>query len=146
MVTYTELKKTPQRFQCLTNVSVNEFEALLQEIEPAWQQMNYVRLDRPNRRRGIGGGPAFKLDLDDRLLMTVMLLHLRLNTDALGLCFNVDKGTVSRNTRSILPVLYQLANGSGRWAKPPRRGYAKRIEQALQEYPVLQEIVRNESI
>jgi hypothetical protein len=142
MITYKELRKAPHQFQRLTDVSINEFEVLLQKIEPVLEQMNYARLDRPNRQRSIGGGPNFKLDLGDRLLMTVMLLHLRLNTDALGICFDVDKATVSRNTRDILPVLYRLDHKSGRWSRPPNRGQGKRIEQALREYPVLQEIIQ----
>jgi hypothetical protein len=103
--------------------------------------MNYERLDRPNRQRSIGGGPAYRLKLRDRFLMTLMLLHLYLNMDALGFLFNVDKSTVSRNTRNIMPALYQLENGSLHLPKPPKRGQGKNIDQLLQEYPELQMMI-----
>jgi hypothetical protein len=117
---------------------VVKFDELLQELGPIWLQMNYERLGRPDRQRSIGGGPAYRLKLRDRFLMTLMLLHLYLNMDALGILFNVDKSTVSRNTRNIMPALYQLENGSLHLPQPPKRGQGKSIAQLLQEYPDLQ--------
>jgi hypothetical protein len=73
--------------------------------------------------------------------MTLMLLHLYLNTNALGLLFNVNKSTVSRNTRNIMPALYQLGNGSLNLPKPPKRGQGRRIDQVLQEHPDLQVMI-----
>jgi hypothetical protein len=104
--------------------------------------MNYERLDRPNRQRSIGGGPDYKLKLRDRLLMTLMLLHSYLNTDTLGSFFNVNKSTVSRNTRDILPILYQVNDENLSWPRPPKRGEGKNRKQILQEYPDLREILR----
>jgi hypothetical protein len=144
MITYEKLKETPHHFECLTGISVSEFDRLLQKMEPLWQQINYQRLDRPNRLRSVGGGPDYKLDLPDRVLMTVMLLHLCPNTDTLGSFFNVDKSTVSRNTRNILPVLHQAANGSNRWTQPPQRGRGKCVEEILRQHPDLKEFFREE--
>jgi hypothetical protein len=141
MITYEKLKEEPQLFKRLTGVSVAEFGELLQQLEPIWLQMNYERLDRPHRQRSIGGGPDYKLKLRDRFLMTLMLLHLYLNTNALGLLFNVNKSTVSRNTRNIMPALYQLGNGSLNLPKPPKRGQGRRIDQVLQEHPDLQVMI-----
>ena len=90
MITYEKLKEKPHLFKHLTGVSVAQFDKLLQKLEPIWLQLNYKRLDRPNRQRSVGGGPDYKLKLRERLLMTLMLLHLYLNTDALGHLFNVD--------------------------------------------------------
>jgi hypothetical protein len=141
MITYKKLTGTPHLFKCLTGVSVTEFEELLQKLEPVWLQTNYERLDRPNRQRGIGGGPNYKLKLRDRLLMTLILLHSALNTNTLGYFFAVDKSTVSRNTRNILPALYQLKNGTSPWPRPPKRGEGKSFAQILQEYPDLGTVI-----
>lgn len=140
MITYAQLKSAPHHFESLTGLSIGQFDTLLEKLEPIWQQMNYTRLDRPNRQRCVGGGPDYKLELADRVLMTVMLLHLSLNMDALGQCFNVDKSTVSRNTRTILPALHALQNGTYQWGNPPKRGQGKCVEQILQDYPDLHEI------
>ncbi|MBN1993414.1 MAG: transposase family protein [Anaerolineae bacterium] len=139
MITYEQLKQKPILFQELSGVSVVKFNELLQKLEPYWLRKHYQRLDRPDRRRCVGGGPDYKLKLKDRLLMTLMLLHLYLNTEALGFLFEVDKSTVSRNTRDILPALSALANG--RWSRPPKRGEGKTVAQVLQEHPALLEIV-----
>jgi hypothetical protein len=141
MITYEKLKAEPQLFKHLTGISVVKFDELLQELGPIWLKINYERLDRPNRQRSIGGGPAYRLKLRERLLMTLMLLHLYLNMDALGFLFSVDKSTVSRNTRNIMPALYQLENGSLPLPKPPKRGQGKSIAQLLQEYPDLQMMI-----
>jgi len=138
MITYEKLKQEAPLFKCLTGVSVAEFDELLQQLEPIWLQLNYERLDRPNRQRSVGGGPDYKLKLRERFLMTLMLLHLYLNMDALGVLFNLNKSTVSRNARNIMPALYQLENGLLNLSKPPKRGEGKRIDQVLQEYPDLQ--------
>ena len=141
MITYKKLTGKPHLFKGLTGVSVTEFEELLQKLGPVWLQTNYERLNRPNRQRGVGGGPNYKLKLRERLLMTLILLHSALNTDALGYFFAVDKSTVSRNTRSILPALYRLENGTSPWPKPPKRGEGKSVAQILQEYPDLETVM-----
>ena len=71
--------------------------------------------------------------------MTLMLLHLQLNMETLGHLFEVDKSTVSRNTRQILPVLYKVENGN--LPRPPKRGTSKRIKKILQAYPILLEMI-----
>jgi hypothetical protein len=141
MITYNKLTGKPHLFKCLAGVSVTEFEELLQKLEPVWLQTNYQRLNRPNRQRGVGGGPNYKLKLRERLLMTLILLHSALNTDALGYFFGVDKSTVSRNTRNILPALYQLKNGSSPWPRPPKRGEGKNVVQILQKHPDLETVM-----
>ena len=138
MLTCKQLETEPTLFKNLTGVGVGEFNQLLQKLEPIWLQLNYQRLDYPNRQRCIGGGPDFKLQLQDRCLMTLMLLHLQLNTETLGYLFEVNKSTVSRNVRYILPVLRKVKNGN--LPRPPKRGTGKRIQQVLQEYPNLLEI------
>jgi hypothetical protein len=142
MITYEKLKEKPRLFKRLTGVSVAKFNDLLQKIEPIWLQMNYERLDRPNRQRSIGGGPDYKLKLRDRLLMTLMLLHSYLNTDALGFFFEVNKSTVSRNTRNILPALDQVNDETLSWPRPPKRGEGKTLEQILQKHPDLKEMMQ----
>ena len=141
MITYNKLTGKPHLFKCMAGISVAEFEELLQKLEPVWLQTNYERLDRPNRQRSIGGGPSYKLKLRERLLMTLILLHSALNTDTLGYFFDVDKSTVSRNTRNILPALYQLKNGTSPWPRPPKRGEGKSAAQILREYPDLETVI-----
>lgn len=141
---YQELIRKPQLFKNLTGLNISEFDDLLQKVTPVWQQQEYERLSRPGRRRAIGAGGEYKLELQERLLMTLLWLHLCLTTEALGCLFRVDKSTVSRNTRNVLSALRQMGEVSSEWLGPPQRGHGKRLAQVLQEYPDLS-ILANDS-
>jgi CRP-like cAMP-binding protein len=141
MITYAMLKKKPHVFKNLTGVRANEFDRLQWEVAPVWAEGERKRLSRPDRRRAIGGGRDYTLDFKEQLLMTLVWLHLSLNTEALGFFFGVDKSTASRNTRRVLTALDQLGKIPSGWPEPPKRGQGKNIEQALHAYPDLLAIV-----
>jgi CRP/FNR family transcriptional regulator, nitrogen oxide reductase regulator len=141
MTTYKILQQKPQSFKNLTGLSIDEFDKLHREVTDVWAESERERLTRSKRQRAIGGGRTYSLDLQEQLLMTLMWLHLSLNTEALGFFFGVDKSTVSRNTRRMREVLTQL--DTSEWPEPPKRRYGKNIEQALHTYPDLQ-IIMNE--
>jgi len=93
-------------------------------------------LSRPNRKRAIGGGHPYSLEREDQLLMTLLWLHLRLNTAVLSFLFGVDQATVSRNIRRLWQMLPRL-NLPLDWPEPPKRGHGKNLEQAGRDYPDL---------
>jgi CRP-like cAMP-binding protein len=139
MLTYRLLRQKPQVFKNLTGISVSEFDKLDSEVTSVWTAGEQKRLTRSNRQRAIGGGRNYTLDLQEQLLMTLLWLHLSLNTEALGFLFGVDKSTVSRNTHRMRTALTQL-DTSG-WPEPPKRRHGKNIEQTFRAYPDLQIIV-----
>ena len=141
MITYRELSKKPRVFKSLTGVTVSEFGELYEKVQPMWLENENKRLSRRERKRSIGGGRDYALELKERLLMTLVWLKLYLTVDALGFFFGVSGSTASRNTRNILPVLRQLGDETLGWPESPKRGQGKNIEQALQEYPDLLAIV-----
>jgi IS5 family transposase len=141
MITYKELSKQPRVFKSLTGVTVTEFDRLYAKVQPIWLENEIKRLSRRKRKRAIGGGRDYTLELKERLLMTLVWLKLYLTVSALGFFFGVSDSTISRNTRNILPVLRQLGDDTLGWSEPPKRGQGKSIDQALQEYPDLLAIV-----
>jgi IS5 family transposase len=141
MITYKELSKQPRVFKSLTGVTVTEFDRLYAKVQPIWLENEIKRLSRRKRKRAIGGGRDYTLELKERLLMTLVWLKLYLTVSALGFFFGISDSTVSRNTRNILPVLRQLGDDTLGWPELPKRGQGKRIDQALQEYPDLLAIV-----
>lgn len=141
MITYKELSKQPRVFKSLTGVTVTEFDRLYAKVQPIWLENEIKRLSRRKRKRAIGGGRDYTLELKERLLMTLVWLKLYLTVSALGFFFSVSDSTISRNTRNILPVLRQLGDDTLGWSEPPKRGQGKSIDQALQEYPDLLAIV-----
>jgi hypothetical protein len=135
MITYTNLSRNPRVFKSLTGVTVDEFQHLLAELVPLWAEAEEKRLDRPDRQRAIGGGRRPELSLLEQLLLTLVWLRLYLTTEALGFLFGVHKSTVSRYTRTLLPLLRQVGEGTLGWPEPPRRG--QNLDQACQAHPDL---------
>lgn len=141
MITYQGLSRKPKIFKNLAGVTLPEFDDLYEKSYAVWHQQEQERLNRPDRRRAIGGGRKYELKYREQMLMTLVWLRLYLNTEALGYFFGVDKSTVSRNTRRVLAALRVVGEATLGWPEPPKRGQGKTVEQALEEYPDLFAIV-----
>jgi hypothetical protein len=137
IINYSELKKRPSVLKGFAGVTAQEFEALEAKAEPLWREQEFKRLDRPNRRRAIGGGQQQTLSFREQLLMTLVWLRLYLVLEALGYLFGVDKSTASRYTNAVLPVLRRVGEDTLGWSDPPKRGQGKGIDRVWQEQPDL---------
>ena len=110
MITYDKLKQKPRAFRSITGMSITEFDKLFRKIIPVWTRSERERLSRPDRKRAIGGGHPYTLQLRERLLMTVVWLRLYLSTEALGFFFGVDNLAFAhffrekRNSSKLLPL------------------------------------------
>jgi IS5 family transposase len=141
MITYEKLSENSKAFKGLSGLTLDEFDDLYELFEPAWLEADVKRLSRPDRRRAIGGGGQYALDLRTRLLLVLFWLRLYLTTEAVGYFFGLDKSNVSRNGRRILQVLRQVSESEFGWPDPPPPGHGHTIEQALHDYPDLFAIV-----
>jgi hypothetical protein len=137
MLSYAHIIKWPSSFRSLTGISLKEFDQLYEKFVPIWEQNERKRLSRSNRRRAIGGGRPYELDLRTLLVMTLIWLHLYLNMETLGFFFGVHKSAISRNTRRVLPVLRQLGEDTVWWKEPPDRGQGRNMTEVLAECPDL---------
>ena len=63
---YQELHKHETVFKALTGLRVSEFDTLVDELLPEYEQAEEERLSRPDRLRAIGGGPTFALNARHR--------------------------------------------------------------------------------
>lgn len=141
MITYEKLSKTPKAFQGLSGLTLTEFDELYESFEPAWLEAEEKRLSRPDRRRAIGGGNHYALELRTHLLMVIFWLRLYLTTETVGYLFGLHKSNVSRNGRRILQVLRQVSESEFGWPDPPKPGHGRSMEQVLRDYPDLFAIV-----
>ena len=66
------LRRKPDTFRRLTGISPEDFDQVMEDLRPLYEEAEKERLSRPDRERAIGGGRNFKLALEDRLLMLLM--------------------------------------------------------------------------
>src|SRR5262245_37789664 len=99
------LRKHPTVFRHLTGLTVAVFDDLAAGVVPAVAAAHRKKLDRPDRKRAIGGGDAFDLPAADQVLLTVIGLRQHPTNEALGSLFGGSDSTASRARARCLPVL-----------------------------------------
>lgn len=107
MIQVEHLMQRPQTFEALCGLKPAEFTALVERIEPLWDQRRQALRLWEGRQRRIGAGRKFKLDVAHRLLLTLIYLRHRLPRHLLGIMFELNAANISRNIRAFLPLLEQ---------------------------------------
>jgi hypothetical protein len=121
MLTFERLSMKPGAFKSMTGLSVEEFRSLLGRVTPRYEALVRSQAERVVRRRARGGGAKSRHGLTERLLMTMVWLRLYVTCEAVGVMFEVDKGTVSRFTRPILSILRDLGEDTMGWPQEARQ-------------------------
>jgi DDE superfamily endonuclease len=117
------LRQHPAVFRHLTGLTVEVFDELAAEVVPAAESARRAALDRPGRRRAVGGGDTFDLPTADQVLLTVVWLRQYPTNEALGFLFGVSDSTASRARTRCLPVLEKAGRDAMRMPDP---GVARR--------------------
>ena len=68
MLSYTKLAGNARRFKALMDMSLQEFDLLFAKVEKAHPEAERKRLSKRPRKRAIGAGRRFALDLRNRVL------------------------------------------------------------------------------
>ncbi|MDR1993573.1 MAG: transposase family protein, partial [Nitrososphaerota archaeon] len=108
MLNYTTLSKHPEHFKTFTGLTIQEFNTLNQQIHNQYQTYEQTRLQRTNRKRAIGAGQPFKLNLTDRLLMLLLYYRLYTSSTLLGYIVNLSQTSVLKSIRKLEPLLNQV--------------------------------------
>lgn len=137
---YTQLKLHPKVLHSLTGLRVEEFDALVDDLRPAFEQAHHKRLDRPNRLRAIGGGHPFALPMREQILLSVMWLRLYPTYEVLGFLFGVTHCTVSRLLDRTLPILAKAGKDTMRMPDPGRK-HRRSFSQLLEDLPDLAVVI-----
>src|SRR5262245_28501944 len=134
------LSQYPTAFRTLTGLTVPAFDDLLADVLPAYHADRRRRLDRPDRRRALGGGDDFDLDPADQFLLTLVWLRRYPTQEVLGFLFGVSDSTAKRAIDRCLPVLE--ASGRDTMRLPdPGRGRRKDLPALLKETPALAVVI-----
>lgn len=105
MLSYSKLSKKPKMFRTFTGLEVREFNDLYPKIEEKYPEYESRRLGRKDRKKAIGQGGKFKLELVDRLLMLLVYYRLYTTFCLTGFLFDLDQSNVYRDIKYIEPLV-----------------------------------------
>lgn len=105
MLTYGRLARVPSIFRSFTGLEVSEFDSLYEKVKSRHNEFESKRLSSANRKRDIGAGHPFKLELRDRLLMFLTYYRLYVTSTMIGFLLDLSHSNVLRDIRMLEPVV-----------------------------------------
>ena len=104
------LRRHPRVFVAMAGLRVHEFDELVANLRPRYEAAETARRShptkaRPVRRRAIGAGHPFALDVRDQVLLLVVWLRQYPTYAVLAYRFGVSEAAVTRIRARVLPVL-----------------------------------------
>jgi hypothetical protein len=139
MTVYEKLCRRPAVFRNLTGLSIEEFEALYQQIVNDIERYDETRLEQGERQRAVGAGRRYAHDERNRLLMAMIWLRVYPTYEVLGFIFDLDKSNICRNLKGVLTVLREQLGDEVQWPDQARR--KQKMDQFMQEFPDVVAIV-----
>ena len=107
MLLYDKLSKKPLLFKSFTGLTVQEFDDIYnKKIVKIYGKYELQRLSkRKNRKRDIGAGRPFKLDLKNRFLMLLVYCRLYITYTLAGFLFGLDQSNICRDIQKMEPLI-----------------------------------------
>ena len=107
MLTYAKLSGNARRFRTIMGMSLQEFDLLLAKVEKTHPETERDRLSKRSRKRAIGAGRRFALDLRNRVMLLLFYYRTYVTQDVAAEVFGVGQATVSRSIDQIASVVRQ---------------------------------------
>jgi len=105
LLSYDLLSKKPLLFKSFTGLTVQEFDDIYnKEIAKRYVKHESKRLSckqKENRKRKIGAGRHFKLNLKDRFVMLLVYYRLYITYTLAGFLFDLDQSNICRDIQKI---------------------------------------------
>jgi len=108
VLNYIVLSKHHDHFKTFTGLTLQEFNTLNEQIHQKYQTYEQKRLTRENRKRAIGAGQPFKLDLTNRILILLLYYKLYTSSTLLGYLVNLSQTSVLTSIRKIEPLIQEI--------------------------------------
>ena len=107
LLSYNTLSKKPLLFKSFTGLSVQEFDDIYNKnIAKKYTKHELKRLSKgKERKRDIGAGRPFKLDIKDRCIMLLVYYRLYITYTLSGFLFNIDQSNICRDIQKIEPLI-----------------------------------------
>lgn len=96
-LTYQRLRKHPYTFKRITGVSPQEFEAIVEQVRPSFEQMEAKKLGH--------GRNSHLPTLEDKLVCLFIYYRSYITHIFLGYLFNLHKTNICRAIRKMEPLL-----------------------------------------
>lgn len=133
MLSYEKLSKKSKTFRTFTGLTVEEFNDLCTIMESQYLKHEAKRLGRKDRKRAIGAGRKFKLDLVDRVLMLLIYYRLYITLCLTGFLFDLDQSNVHRDIKYLEPVVKACTPIPEKMTKKTRR--IRNMDELLEFFP-----------
>ena len=137
---YERLQRFPAVFKSMTGLRMPQFDDLVTDVLPRFHAAEFARLNRPDRTRAVGGGPAFDLDPCNQILLTLVWLRLYPIHEVLAYLFGVSDSTVSRTIARVLPLLEASGQDTMRLPDPGRKR-RRSLDALLADTPALAVVI-----
>ena len=137
---YQELHHHETVFKGLTGLRVSEFDQMVLDLLPEYEQAEVERLSRPKRVRAIGGGPNFDLNARDQILLTVIWLRKYPTQEVLGYLFGASDTSAGRVVKRLLPLLDKAGRATMKMPDPGRKK-RRQLSELLADTPDLAVVI-----
>jgi hypothetical protein len=127
LFSYEGLSKKPLLFKSFTGLKLQEFDNIYnKEILKRYERHELKRLSkRKSRKRDMGAGRPFKLNLENRFLMLLVYYCLYITYTLAGFLFDIDQSNICRDIQKIeslvrecVPIPQKLYNKTKRLKTP----------------------------
>ena len=127
MFSYDRLSRKPILFKSFTGLPVQQFDDIYyNQITKKYTKHEIKRLSKgKERKRDIGAGRPFKLDLRDRFVMLLVYYRLYITYNFTGFLFDLDQSNICRDIQKIeklirecLPIPQKIYNTTKRLKTP----------------------------
>jgi len=119
LLSYDRLSRKPSLFKSFTGLTIQQFDDIYdKEIIKRYDKYEIQRLSkRRDRKRNIGAGRPFKLDVKDRFLIVLIYYRLYITYTLAGFLFDLDQSNICRDIqktesliRKCLPIPQKIYN------------------------------------
>jgi hypothetical protein len=108
MLNIKKMAKRPKIFKTLCGLTPQQFNKLINKIEPIWNKAEYKRQNWKGRKRKIGGGRRKKLNLSQTLFMLLLYYRTYTNHIFIGMIAGIDDSNVGRYKNKLEPILSKI--------------------------------------
>lgn len=104
------IRKT-NTFQRTVGLTLEQFNILVEKLTPLWKKAEDERKLASVRKRKIGAGHPYKLQLlQQKVLLVLLYYKLYLTQEFLGIIIGIDQANVSRLLKKMLPLIEQASD------------------------------------